>query len=1082
MKVQKTIKLLINILSKAPLWGVGGLFWGLFGGLLFLSLFASAQSSLYQNFQNPPSEAKPRTFWHWVHGAVTKEGVKADLIAMKEIGLEGPSLFTIRDPQTTNFAKPVSQLSPEWFDMLRYTMHICDSLGIKFSMHISDGFALAGGPWISPAESMQKVVFTDTIIKGGKIKNLSLRQPETVAYYYEDIEIYALPVANKLVNKDFKINFFNQDSETELFPSPQGEGLGVRSETPCYIQYQYTRPFTLKSIIITPSGNNIQSQRLKVLASNDGVNFETVKQLVPPRQGWQNTGFTTTFAVKPTTARYFRLAWTPEGTEPGSEDLDAAKWKPTLKIKAIELSETARIDNWEGKSGIIWRIAPRMADEYPANEFVKTDKIIRLKKMVVGGKLNCNLPKGNWRIVRMGHTSTGHTNATGGPGKGLECDKFSEKAVQKQFDNWIGAIFEKTDPELARRVMKQILVDSWECGSQNWSENFAAEFARRRGYDLMPYLPLLAGFPMESAQKSEQVLLDVRITISELVSDVFFKVMQENVHKYGCELMAESVAPTFVNDGMEHFKRVDRPMGEFWFRSPTHDKPGDMLDAISGAHIYGKNIVQAEGFTQLRTNWDEHPAMLKTTLDRNFALGINKLFFHVFVQSPDMDKSPGTTLSGMGLFFQRNQTWWKQGKAFVDYISRTQALLQYGKPVVDVAVFTGEEMPRRALTPDRLAPHLPGIIGQKRVEEEQARLANVGQPMREMPAGVSHSANVFDIEKWVNPLNGYAYDSFNKDVLLKSIAADGKMKLQSGAAYRVVVFPNQNQYSPEVRAKINELRQGGVAIPVLPFADDNFQMYSLQKDVIAPADIAWTHRVGDEGDVYFIANQQENEREMELSFRIDGRIPEIWQPMDGSITIPRDYRFENGRTNVRLSLAPGGSVFVVFPLKNTENKKSELSTLLLSNEIALNWKISFPKNNQLLETNKLVSWSESSNPLIRFYSGTATYKAVLNQQKLEEGRYFLDLGKVCNLATVRINGTDCGTVWTMPYRVEVTLALKKGLNEIEIDVTNTWANAILGSDKGTPPFEGIWTDGKYRMKEDKLLEAGLLGPMRILQK
>ena len=135
--------------------------------------FANAKQTLYETFKTPPSEAKPRTFWHWVHGAVSKEGIKADLIAMKEIGLEGPSLFTIRDPKNEYFDKPIAQLTPEWYDMLRYTMHICDSLGLKFSIHISDGFALAGGPWISPAESMQKVVFTDTIVNGGKITNLS---------------------------------------------------------------------------------------------------------------------------------------------------------------------------------------------------------------------------------------------------------------------------------------------------------------------------------------------------------------------------------------------------------------------------------------------------------------------------------------------------------------------------------------------------------------------------------------------------------------------------------------------------------------------------------------------------------------------------------------------------------------------------------------------------------------------------------------------------------------------------------------------------------------------------------------------
>ena len=1041
--------------------------------------FANAKQTLYETFKTPPSEAKPRTFWHWVHGAVSKEGIKADLIAMKEIGLEGPSLFTIRDPKNEYFDKPIAQLTPEWYDMLRYTMHICDSLGLKFSIHISDGFALAGGPWISPAESMQKVVFTDTIVNGGKITNLSLRQPETLANYYQDIDVYALPVSKPGANKLLSVKFVNGDSISHLIPSPQGEGLGVRSETPCYIQYHYARPFTLRSIIITPAGNNIQSQRLKVLASNDGKTFKTVKQLAPPRQGWQNTGFTTTYSVKATAARYFRFEWTPAGTEPGSEDLDAAKWKPTLKLKGLELSEIARMDNWEGKSGIIWRIAPKTTD-YLTSDYTPLNSIIRLKPNLTDGKLNCTLPKGHWRIVRMGHTSTGHTNATGGPGKGLECDKFSKMAVQKQFDNWIGAVINKTDPELAKRVMKQILIDSWECGSQNWSENFNTEFKKRRGYDLMPYLPLLAGFPIESAQKSEQVLFDVRQTIADLVSDVFFKVMRENAHKYGCELMAESVAPTFVSDGLSHFKMADRPMGEFWFRSPTHDKPMDMLDAISGAHIYGKNIVQAEGFTQLRTNWDEHPAILKTTLDRHYAWGANKLFFHVFVQSPGMKQSPGTTLSGMGLFFQRNQTWWKQGKAFVDYITRTQAMLQYGKPVVDVAVFTGEELPSRALTPDRFVPYLPGIIGRKKIDEEKKRMANIGQPMREMPAGVSHAANTFTLENWINPLNGYSYDSFNKDVLLTAKAVNGKMKLESGTEYKVVIFPDTKKYSAKSLAKISELQKAGVAVPTLPYTAGSFDAFGLNRDVFAPANIAWTHRSSDEAEIYFISNQEESAREVEISFRIAGRIPEIWQAMDASVTLANNHSYENGRTKVKLQLAPNGSVFVVFPAKNNTTVNMPDLNAVQSTELALNWQIHFERNNQSVTTNVLTSWSKIDNPLIKYYSGTAIYKTRLNQPE-EKGKTWLDLGKVCNLATVRVNGIDCGTLWTAPYRVDISKALKKGVNEIEIEVTNTWANAINGADRGTPPFENIWTDGKYRMKENQLLDAGLLGPIMLIR-
>ncbi|MFZ4725444.1 MAG: glycosyl hydrolase [Paludibacter sp.] len=1053
-----------------------------------------SQNSFYENFQNPPAEAKPWTFWYWMHGAVSKEGIRADLKAMQEIGLGGAYLMPIRGIEGSTYPHPVNQLTPEWWEMVRYSFQIADSLSLKMGMHVSDGFALAGGPWIQPDESMQKVVFTDTIIKGGKIANLQLEQPDIIQNFYEDIAVYAFPLLKSLSSGEG----FRERSTTPTFkvytldgnelPSPQEEGSGVRSETPCYIQYTYVNPFTLRSIEITPVGNNIQAQRLAVSASEDGVNFRLVKQLVPPRQGWQNAGFNTTFSVPATKAKFFRLSWTPEGTEPGSEELDAAKWKPTLKIKAIKLSSEPRINSWEGKSGLVWRIAEETTKQEIADkECSPTKKVINLTAFFKDGKLTCKLPKGNWHILRMGHTSTGFTNATGGGGKGLECDKFSETAVQKQFDNWFGSAFTKTDSALAHRVLKFMHIDSWECGSQNWSSDFAAEFSARRGYDLMPYLPLLAGYPIESIQKSEQVLRDVRTTIAELVNDVFFKVMQQNANAFGCETSAECVAPTMVSDGMLHFKTVDRPMGEFWFKSPTHDKPNDMLDAISGAHIYGKNIIQSESFTQLRTNWNEDPAMLKPILDRNFALGINKIFFHIFVHNPYMDKAPGTTLDGIGLYFQRDQTWWKQGKAFIDYVSRCQSLLQYGHPVTDIAVFTGEEVPRRAFTPDKLVPYLPGIMGKERVESEQNRLANVGQPMCEMPAGVNHSANILKAEDWINPLNGYAYDSFNKDAFLwLGKSKDSCMQLGDSTKYKVVIFPKGNDYSTEIQDKITELRNAGVIIPQLPINDS----LNIIPDVVVPPNIAWTHRSGEIGDIYFISNQENTTRNFDAIFRYAKNKPAQWNPVTGEIEHLKKLGGVDTktRTKINITLAPYESTFIIFSYKNGAKIKS---AVLMEDSILINnkWNVTFTKNNQNVNSTDLFDWSLSTNPLIKYYSGTTIYKTTFTCKTDYSKQYddyvrpvCLSLGNVYNLATVYLNGINCGTSWTAPYNVDITKALKKGTNTLEIEVTNTWANAINGSDNGAPPFPGIWTDGKYRMSSDKLLQAGLLGPVKIIQK
>lgn len=1080
-----------NLLAKC------GMALALFAGLHTNAAAQNATVPLEKQFtQFSSEEAKPWTFWYWMFGAVTKDGIKADLEAMSRIGLGGAYLMPIKSvSQGPEFKGQAEQLSPEWWEMVRYSMEQADRLGLKLGMHICDGFALAGGPWITPAESMQKVVFADTVVQGGTIMNLKLPVPESYKGYYEDIAVYALPVKGTEISDTPKITCGNVNIQTKADKSVTIDEKGViRASEPCWIQYEYPQPITCHNIEIILNGNNYQAHRLKVMASDDGVSFRMVKQLEPARQGWQNTDENSTYSIPRTTARYFRFYWTPEGSEPGSEDMDAAKWKPNLKIKKIVLRDTPLLNQWEGKTGLVWRVAKDTPDnEVTADDCIKLAEIVDVTSSLKNGHLSTALPKGQWRILRMGHTSTGHENATGGGGKGLECSKFDADIVRKQFDNWFAKAFEKTDPALARRVLKYMHVDSWECGCQNWSRNFASEFKKRRGYDLMPYMPLFAGIPVESAAKSEQVLRDVRTTCAELVKDVFYETLAQCAKEYDCQFSAECVAPTMVSDGLLHYQMVDLPMGEFWLRSPTHDKPNDMLDAISGAHIYGKRIIQAEGFTEVRGTWDESPATVKALLDRNYALGINKLFFHVNTHNPYMDKKPGMTLDGIGFFFQRDNTWFDYGgKGMVDYIRRCQALLQYGYPVTDIAVFTGEEMPRRAVLPERLVPMLPGIFGKKRVLSEQVRLANVGEPLRTMPVGVTHSANMADPEKWVNPLRGYAYDSFNRDALLRLASADntkGVITMPWGSEYRVLVVPETRPMmpnkvsSPEVEKKLKELYQSGVLIIREPYLYDDFSDYGLERDVVVPENVAWTHRRGEEADIYFIANQKENEaQEFVASFRIKDMKPELWNPMTGEISEPLVWKKNGDRIEVELSLDAAESMFVVFrkPLVEGEGQAVAQSIRRIPFDVK-EWNVHFNTLNKDIQLTALTDWTKSADEQIRYYSGTAVYKSEFkwNPGKSEEGsRIYLELGELHDVALVRINGKVCGIVWTAPYEVEVTGVLEKGKNTIEIEVVNTWANALLGSDTGKAPFSGIWTNAKYRRADKELIPAGLVGPLK----
>jgi alpha-L-rhamnosidase len=1096
-------------------------------------------------FRNPPESARPWVFWYWMHGAVSKDGISADLEAMKQVGIAGAYLMPIKDTSSTiPFQPTVRQLTPEWWAMVKFAMLEAKRLNLKLAMHVSDGFALAGGPWITPELSMQKLVWTKKCLKSGSSEKIMLDQPETNEGFYKDVAVYAYPANSGSAFSDL-VQVPTVTASTGAKPQflsfrDKYNKQSFRSDSTCWIQYKYPAVFTCRSITIHVGGNNYQSQRLIIQVSDDGTTFKTIIRLQPPRHGWQDTDEDYTYSIPATKARYFRFVYDKEGTEPGAEDLDAAKWKPSLKVMGIYLSDEPVINNYEAKNGSIWRVANNTTTkEITTEDAVKLKDIVNLSdKMDASGNLRWTAPAGNWVIVRIGHTSTGHTNATGGAGKGLECDKFNSAAIKIQFDNWFAKAFENTDPVLAKEVLEIFHVDSWECGSQNWSSNFKNEFRKRRGYDISPYLLLMTGTPIADAATSEKILHDVRQTIAELVNDVFYTTLKKLAHEKGCSFAAESVAPTMVSDGLLHYKNVDLPMGEFWLNSPTHDKPNDMLDAISGAHIYGKNIIQAEAFTSVRMNWAEHPGNLKAIGDRNFALGINRFVLHVFTHNPWLDKKPGMTLDGVGLYFQRDQTWFKQSKAWIEYLTRCQALLQMGKPVVDIAVFTGEEIPRRSVLPDRLTSTMPGLIGKEKVEAEKKRLENKSQPQRQIPDGVNHSANMADPEKWVDPLNGYAYDSFNPDALMMMSVKNGRVVLPGGASYKILVIPANmkmdpaNRVSPKtVKRIISLVKEGAIVLidsiylshiakekvslrfinKTAGFGKGKFVLtayngkdltaFGLEKDMIIdtfprssweekalPKKIAVNHRKVGEKHIYFISNQNDQYQTFNFSFRSEGSVPEIYDPVTGNISKPFSADVENGKVKFLESFEPFESKFIVFEKKGRpvpHDQSKDINYVKRIQPFRKDWNITFKTEHETVTRiagpGELQSWTEDSTDLIKYFSGTAVYKSSFSIEEkpgsLETA--FIKIGSIHNIATVRVNGIDCGTIWTKPYQANILKAIKQGENQIEIEVSNTWHNRLIGDSHLPANKRMSFTTAPFRLAGKALQPAGIKGTVEI---
>ena len=412
--------------------------------LTLLSMFASLVALA--------DDAKPWTFWYWMNGAVTKEGITRDLEAMAEIGLEGCYLMPVYGvDQAPELGGTVRQGSPEWWQMVDFALHEADRLRLKVGMPICDGFALAGGPWITPAQSMRMVTSTDTVISIGQkpqtpaIPSMPTKPDED----FQDIATYAIPLSYQPENSSLQPHISSDNPDFTI----DNKGR-IKCTSACTFTYTYDQPITVSALQITTYNNSLHALRMKVNGH----------QLTPPRHGWQNYDQPTTVSIPTVTTRQLTFEWTPVGTEKGSEDLDNAKWGKTLKIQDMKVIAAPRINDWEGKSGRIWRVSPASQNAVSPEMYVPLDKVIRLTPETI-------LPAGDWRIVRIGHISTGHTNATGGDCRGLECDKFSRSATLSQLNHWFGEAFQQCDSATVHRVLKYMHVDSWECGSQNWSDS-----------------------------------------------------------------------------------------------------------------------------------------------------------------------------------------------------------------------------------------------------------------------------------------------------------------------------------------------------------------------------------------------------------------------------------------------------------------------------------------------------------------------------------------------------------------------------------------------------------------------------------
>ncbi len=708
--------------------------------------------------------------------------------------------------------------------------------------------------------------------------------------------------------------------------------------------------------------------------------------------------------------------------------------------------------------------------------------------MAADGSIAWTPPRGHWEILRLGYSLEGTTNHPGGPSStGLEVDKLSSEHVKSNFAHYLDSIDAVLGLESARENgVRAMLNDSWEAGCENWTELLPQEFIARHGYALLQWLPALTGRIIGDPSRTERFLWDFRQTLSELLAENHYQVIAQELHRRGMIHYTESHehGRAFVGDGMAVKRYADVPMGAMWAGGlgPQPDLyDSDLRESASTAHLYGRPIVAAESLTMLGNWFASTPEQLKTLVDRELADGVNRFMLHASVHQPLNDVGPGLTLGPFGQWFTRKETWADQAGAWMNYLARSSYLLQQGTPVADVLYFYGEDSNITALYAP-LAPAIP---------------------------------------------EGYDYDYINREALDLLAVCDGNLVTEHGAAYRILVLdPGTRNMSLAVLRRLQSLVvAGGTILGAKPSASpslgDNAQEFdrlaaelwgsgndngihsvgngrviaqsiadglvaaNMTPDITytassaAPA-LRYTHRHLEDGDIYFISNRQAAAMELQVSLRITGRVPELWHADTGRIEAV-SYSQKDGRTAVPLALGPSEAVFVVFRRvadSPTRQIPSSIRTTLAT--LDGEWQQQFADHSRHAS---LTSWTTDTDPEIRYFSGTAVYTQPLiasaswfdHQSHLE-----LDLGTVRNLATVSVNGRDLGVAWHTPFRFDVTDAIHPGSNQIEIRVTNTWVNRLIGDRQPNAKRHAFTTFNPYQ-PDSPLLESGLLGPVRLIR-
>ena len=1052
------------------------------------------------DFIAPPESIQTSVYWYWISDNISKEGVVRDLESMKAVGINRAFIGNIGldDVPYGN----VKMLSDEWWEIIHVALKTATELDIDIGIFNSPGWSQSGGPWVTSENAMRYLISSEKKISGPKNFSERLEKPHEI---FQDVRVVAYPIA-------FSGNDVLDISNSDVYSKPKILGLSriidgdlktgftFPSEGEFIVDIKAKELFTARSITIStievPMMANVQFQ-----AKNNNGEFVTIKAFEIDRSNPNiSNGFVpwapVVISFPKVIANDYRVIFDYKNTQ---NEWIYPQNKKISGIAEITISTNPRVERYAEKTLAkmfssplpYWKEYQWEQQAVVDNKALLVDpsKVIDITSYLsTDGILNWDVPEGEWIIQRSGMTPTGIKNGPASPeATGYEVDKMSKKHVETHFYGHIGELLERI-PEADRKSLKVVVLDSYEKGSQNFTDSFLEEFEEVYGYDPLPYLPVYQGVVVKSQKASDGFLWDLRRLVANKIAYDYVGGLREVSNKHNLTTWLENYGHWgFPGEFLMYGGQTDELSGEFWVDGTLGDV--ENRAASSAGHIYGKSKISAESNTSSGKAFYRHPGIIKKRADRFFAVGINNTLLHVYITQPYEDKSPGIN-AWFGTEFNRKNTWFSQIDVYLQYLKRTNYLLQQGINVADIAYFIGEDTPK---------------------------MTGITDP--EVPLG-------------------HQFDYMNAEVILKNMTVeDGLITLPHGTQYKIMVLPQLETMRPELLAKINQLVNEGAVIlgpppsrsPSLenqPQADievkniaaslwgevdgvniksrkvgkgmiingmnmiEALDLIGTVPDVKLPQDnsIHYGHRTLNDKEIYFLTNQTNQTQVIIPEFRVTNLLPELWLPTTGERRVLTAFNIKDQITEVPLRLEPFESVFIVFRTSADESKSTSIDTNYPKPELLVNinspWTVVFDQTQrgpkEPVVFSELIDWTKSDNELIKYYSGTAFYSNNFVLEALTENeKILIDLGNFTAMAKVKVNGIYAGGLWTRPFQIDITNFVKEGKNNLEIEIVNTWVNRIIGDMQLPKTERQVWTIVNPYNANSPLQTSGLLGPVSI---